>query len=405
MVDVDKIFDKVQESYDKKNYDYAADLSKQVLDFKPDHANARTILRSSTIKSYEIKGGVPTGFKAVLSGFIPMTKMFFYGIFGKKTIDVANTCELYLAKNPMSIWGRYRLASVLQNMGYVDSAIQEFEGLVNLKLNHVNALKALGELHKEKKDIKTAMNYYRQVFALNPSDLDTPRALKDLAALTTIEKGGWANARSSRDVIRDKDKAVALEKSSQTAKGSNVDSEIDRLREIVSQDSNNPKNLVSLKKIGELYIQKKDYKKAHDVYQEALKLTPSDATLSMRIGDIKLLSYDVELSKLQKELVKNSTDQNLRSKIVKIKTDRMKFKIEEYTRRVKAHPTDMGLHFQLGIALFLSGKTDEAIAEFQNSARDPKRRIQSYRYLGESFSRKKLYVVSGRASSQLCRKQ
>ncbi|MBI4833229.1 MAG: tetratricopeptide repeat protein [Planctomycetes bacterium] len=394
MVDIDKIFSKAQEAFDKKNYDYAIDLSKHILEMDPSHAEARYIIRASIVKSYEIKtGSIPNGTGAALSAFIPMVKLFFYGLLNKKTLDVINTCEAYLAKNPISIWGRTRLASVLYQMNYVDSAIREYEGIIGLAPDHLPSLKALGELYRSKEDVKKAMECYRKVFSLNPSDPDAPRAMKDLAALTTIERGGWATAKSSRDVIKDRDKAVELEKAGQLVKG-DVDGEIKRLEAIIDENPDSPQNIVSLKKIGELYIQKKKYDKALETYQKAAKISPSDGMLAMRIGDIKIMNFDKEIAQLQKEATMNPDNQALKTKADALKAEKRKFQIEEYRSRVKAHPTDMTLHFQLATALYAAGEIDEAITEFQMAARDPKRRVASYRYLGEAFIRKKHYDLA-----------
>lgn len=395
MIDTEKLFIKTQEAFDKKNYDYAIDLAKNILEVSPEHAQARQILRTSTLRSYEIKGGIPSGFKAVLAGFIPLVKIFFFSILGKKSVKAIATCEEYLAKNPMSIWGRTKLANLLQQMSYLEAAIAEYEGIVTLNATHLISLKALGELYRAKQDIPKANEYYKKAFSLNPADNESARALKDLAALTTIQKGGWAGAKSSRDVIKDKAKAVELEKASQLSKGAGeVDDELKQLEATIQHDPTNPQNVPTFKKIGELYIQKKQYKKAESVYQQAFKLAPSDGTISMRLGDIKMMLYEQELSRLQKEFTTHPTNQSLKSQIENLKAERRKFQIEEYRRRVQLHPTDMNLHFQLGVALYNAGQIDEAIAEFQDSTRDPRRRVESHKYLGLSFSQKHLYDMA-----------
>ena len=61
------------------------------------------------------------------------------------------------------------------------------------------------------------------------------------------------------------------------------------------------------------------------------------------------------------------------------------FLVEEYQARVAAHPTELALHFQLGKALYANGDIDGAIAEFQQTVKDPRRKIESLVSLGNCF--------------------
>jgi tetratricopeptide (TPR) repeat protein len=56
----------------------------------------------------------------------------------------------------------------------------------------------------------------------------------------------------------------------------------------------------------------------------------------------------------------------------------------------------MGLRYELGRAYYQAGPAfvDKAIAEFQQSVRDPKKKADSHLYLGMCFQRKKLYDMA-----------
>lgn len=394
MMDINNLFSKVQEAFDKKNYDYTIEAARNLLEIKPDHAQTRQLLRTSTLKKYEVTGKIPSGIIASLSAFIPMVKIAFLGLISSKSHQIINAYEDYLAKNPASIWARYKLAKLFEVIKYTDSAIQEYEGIITIAPQHLDSLKGLGELYREKQNVIKATEYYKKIILLVPSDRETAKALKDMAAMTTIEKGGWSTAQSVRDVIRDKTKSSELEKSSQFIKSNDIDKEIALLQTTIRENPSNPQNIVTLKKIGELYIQKNDYKNALDIYQQISKSNPADASAIIRLGDIKIMVFDYEILRLQKELAATPNTKELHTKIASLKSERDRFKIEEYRRRVKAYPTDMNMHFQLGVTLYLTGQIDEAIKEFQNSVRDPKRRLDSYKYLGESFSKKGLHDLA-----------
>lgn len=395
MLDIEKLSQKCQEAFDKRNYDYAIDLAKQILEVSPENPRVRQILRNSVIENYKLKEGfVPTGIKASLRSFLPLIKIIFSSIVSKNPLKLIGAYEEYLAKNPMSIKARTKLATLLKNMKFIDSAIGEFEGVLSIDPRNVSAAKALGELYQTKLDIPKAQHYYKMVLSLDPTDLDAPRALKDLAAITTIQEGGWASARTSRDLIRDKTKAVELEKESQLIKDAEIDNEIERLQNLVKQNPENIQNVTYLKKIGELYLRKNDFTSALEAYRQAFLLNPSDGQLTLKIGDIHLARYDMEIHQLQQELAKNPGNSILAQQLTAKRQEKLKFQIEEFQRRIKMYPTDMSLHFQLGLAYYSSGQIDEAITEFQTAVRDPKRRIDSYNQLGKCFLVKKHYDLA-----------
>ena len=76
----------------------------------------------------------------------------------------------------------------------------------------------------------------------------------------------------------------------------------------------------------------------------------------------------------------------------KVKLDQLtemldKYEIEAFRRRVKLHPEDAKLHYELGVILARTGEHDEAIAEFQQAraSTDPALKIQALYQMGLSF--------------------
>ena len=57
--------------------------------------------------------------------------------------------------------------------------------------------------------------------------------------------------------------------------------------------------------------------------------------------------------------------------------------------QAKAQPTNYGLRFKLGMALYQGGRFNEAISEFQTAVKDPQKKLQAYVYMGQAFLNKK----------------
>jgi tetratricopeptide (TPR) repeat protein len=85
---------------------------------------------------------------------------------------------------------------------------------------------------------------------------------------------------------------------------------------------------------------------------------------------------------------------NADPKLTELKSNRSKFLVQSYQRRVADRPTDMGLRFELGKGYYVSGENDKAIAEFQQAVKDPKRKRESHIYLGMAFQRKRLFDMA-----------
>ncbi|MFH0888138.1 MAG: hypothetical protein V1871_02895 [Planctomycetota bacterium] len=393
MMNTDKLIDKVQESFNKRNYDYAIDLSRQILELNPENPIARKILRSSLVGKYELQGSRPSAILAFIVGFIPIIKINIFSIL-KKYDRVLQAGEEFLSKNPFSIWGRFVVAKSLQQLNYIDSAIEEFELLNDLKPSNIKTLKLLGNLCYLKKDTKKATQYYQMALSLQPADLEITRSLKDLSALGMLHEGGWSNAKSSRDIVKNTSNSKELERESQMVKDSEIPQEIERLNNIIKQDPNNPENVKYLKKIGELYIREKDFLSALKVYEQAFKLAPSDGSLSTKIGDIKLWVFDGKIKEAQQKLTAEPNNQALKDTLIKIKDEKKNFQINECQRRVKLYPTNLLFKYQLGCAFYDAKLFDEATAEFQSSLRDHKLKIDSLNHLGLCFIAKKHFDMA-----------
>ncbi|MDI6732414.1 MAG: tetratricopeptide repeat protein [Planctomycetota bacterium] len=393
MIDTEKLSNKAQEAFDKRNYDYAIDLTRQILELNPSDSQARKILRSSLVKKCEVQKSQPSPYISFIIGFISVVKVLLFSLL-KKYDRVLQSGEEFLSKNPFSLWGRYAVGNSLEQLNYVDSAIEEFESLLTLNPSDIRAMKSLGRLYRNRKDMKKSVHYYQMVLSLKPTDMETGRALKDLAALTTLHEGGWSSAKSSRDIVKDTTTAQQLERESQFVKDSEIPQEINRLNDTINQNPSNPENVKYYKKIGELQTRIKDYNGAIATYEEAIKLAPSDASISMKVGDIKILLFDEKIKEIQQKLKAEPANQSLRDSLGKIQQERNNFRIEENQQRVKLYPTNLSYRYQLGKALFDAKHYDQATAEFQASLRDYKLKIDSLNYLGLCFIAKKHFDLA-----------
>jgi hypothetical protein len=109
---------------------------------------------------------------------------------------------------------------------------------------------------------------------------------------------------------------------------------------------------------------------------------------------VKLKRYDDTIKKLE-DAAKKSGDDATKEKLAKAKKQKTAFAIEEYRRRVDAHPTEAGIRFELGNALYENDEIDEAIKQLQQAKTDPRRKAEAGFLLGQCFGvKKKIYALA-----------
>ncbi|KAF0243537.1 MAG: hypothetical protein FD180_3321 [Planctomycetota bacterium] len=386
MADVDKLFEKGSEAFNKKNWDYAIEIFKSICTMDPNHVKSRQALRMTAIHRCNTTG-FPGKMSSSLKGGAAQAQISMAKAPDKK-ISLA---QEYLCNDPMHVAVRVALGNALKDGNFTDGAITEFEHVLQNDGNHKIAMKALGDLHHQKGDTKKAIEYYSKVQQIDPTDREVTSGLKNLLALNTIKVGNMENRKDFRDSLKDKEGSSRAEQDKHGMKtGAEVDEEISRLNAQVAADPTNPVMAKTLKKMAEMQKKKKDYDAAVATLERAKALDPADGTIKMKIGDIKVEKLDIKVAAAKAAANGDVNDPAFKAAY----TERVKFWVEECLRRTKDHPTDMTLKYELGRAYFAAGMIDPAVGEFQHTIKDPKRKIDSMTYLGRCFNQKKIYDLA-----------
>jgi tetratricopeptide (TPR) repeat protein len=378
-MDVEKLYERASDALKRGNHDYAKELFLQVLTYNPDHAHARKGLLTAIMSKFQEKGAPSKVTTAILStktsGQISLNKNN-----PKKVMEIAQN---HLLKDPENYKIRTSLASALLEMGYKDGAIAELESALEFRRDYVPAIKLLGGLYFEKRMLKEAEQILQIGRSCAPEDREIAKMLRDVAAASSMQ-AGFEEAKSYRDLIKDKERAEELERRTHLIKTKEeIQRELDRLKLEVEQ---NPSDVKNIKRLADFYFDRlKDYNSAKEWYKRASELNPVDSSYKNRYDDCIIRLYDAQIERLQK-----TGD----PKLAEIKKNKLLFEINSFERRVTEMPTDMGLRFELGKRYYLAGKIDSAIAQFQQSVKDPKRKVDSCLYLGICFRHKTLYDLA-----------
>ncbi|RME74500.1 MAG: tetratricopeptide repeat protein [Planctomycetota bacterium] len=361
----------------------------QALTIDPDDSEARKELRATQIKRNQVLG---SGGLAALKGLMPKIKMGIYKAM-KKWDECIRECESYLAIDPKNKAALQTLGEACSQAGYFHSAILAYEDLVELDKQDVKAYKELGFLYCDIEDFKTATQYFEKAKKLAPQDGEIHKILRDIAAKgaeSQMQDGLAKGEGSFRGIVKDQKTAKKLMKKNQKLRTKeDILEAIEYAKEEIEEEPI-PKNYRNL---AELYIRLKDYAKAEEAYNKALEIDPRDVPSINGKAELQILQFDEMIQKLNKKL-KESPSPELKQKLKKIKAQKLEFCIQEWDRRVKDQPTNLGLKYEYGNYLLKGGKVDEAIAQFQRALKDPKREIDTHIKLGQCFEKKKKYDLA-----------
>jgi tetratricopeptide (TPR) repeat protein len=384
MADIDALYKRAEEAFQKRSYDYARDLFLQILVLDLDHANARKALKGTLIRKFQEAGATSKIRLIAMKGQFEIQLKT-----TKDALKKIELCQNYLKDDPTNSKVRGVLAESLYTLGHNNAAAAEAEMAFADDTANLSAAKVMVAAYKNTGKVKEAQTILERLQSQVKEDRDLEKLQRDLAAMQTMN-AGFTDAGGGKDgfrkVIKDSAKAEDLERDHRL-----IQSEAElvaAIEKLEAEMAENPTDARIPKRIGDLFFEKKkDYVGARDWYKKASQLAPQDSVLRDKVDDCQIRLHDLQ--------VEGATKAN-DPKLNELKGVRLKFLIQSFERRVQDRPTDMGLRLELGKAYYKAGPsfTDKAIGEFQQSVKDPKKKADSHLYLGLSFQRKKMFDMA-----------
>jgi tetratricopeptide (TPR) repeat protein len=130
--------------------------------------------------------------------------------------------------------------------------------------------------------------------------------------------------------------------------------------------------------------------------RRAVELDPANYELSVRVGDMELSVFKRAYKAAKDALTAAPADAAVKSAHDAAYQALMDASLKEYRRRVQDHPLDLVERFRLGQWLLQSGKVDEALAEFQQTVRDPSRKVDSLLLQAKCFEQKNIMNLAAK---------
>jgi tetratricopeptide (TPR) repeat protein len=200
-----------------------------------------------------------------------------------------------------------------------------------------------------------------------------------------MKSGGWTQAESYRDLIKDKEVAISLEQQSRIRlTGESLDQQI---AETFARHKAEPANVDFARRLGALNEQKEDLEAAIVWYQYAADLTKSaDTGLVRKASDLKIKSLERQIAAHEEFLTAHEAGHELHAKkseeLKAAKAKRAEILVKDARERVARNPTDLQLRFELGEHLVNAGHFREAVPELQRARQNPHARLKAMNLLG-----------------------
>jgi tetratricopeptide (TPR) repeat protein len=266
---------KASSAIEQRNFGYAVSLLQAVLKETPEFLLGRQYLRRAALANTKAGKG---GFFKGLSG-AGLSVMKAQGLLKKDPRAALITAEEILEKDPHNLQANGLLRDAALLAGMPETALFALETMRDASPKEPKILHELARGYAQNGMPERAVEIYNRLVELHPGDLEAIRRGKDAAAQASMNQGGWNDATSYRDVLKNKEEAISLEQQSRFTKSAEM---IDQgLAELSARYHENQRDLDVVRRIADLYEQKEDFAAALEWYQYAVPGYPSPTKVAI----------------------------------------------------------------------------------------------------------------------------
>jgi tetratricopeptide (TPR) repeat protein len=293
-----------------------------------------------------------------------------------------------LEKEPNHRQANLALKEAAVAAGWPEIGVFALRTLLEENPRDVKLLHELGQLYHQTGQSEEEVEVYNRITEIDPLDAAALRLGKDASARASMSTGGWAQAESYRELIKDKDVAISLEQQSRMQlTGEALDQQI---AELQGRQRAEPQNIDLARRLGSLCEQKDDIESAIKWYQRAVELTGrTDSALIRKVSSLKMRGAERDIAAHEEFLADHTKKDAVHAKkseeLQAAKKNRAGILIEETKKRLERNPTDLQLRFELGEHFVNAQQFREAVPELQRARQNPNARLKAMNLLGVCY--------------------
>jgi tetratricopeptide (TPR) repeat protein len=366
-----------------RNFDYAISLLQRILKQEPEFLTGRQLLRRAEVTKH--KAEKRAFFHISTSAIATMKAQRELKRDPRRAVEMI---EKILEDEPYNRQANLVLKQAALAAGWPEIAVFALQTLLEEKARDTKILHELCRLHHELGESDKEVENYNRITEIDPLDAEAARRGKDASARASMKTGGWTQAESYRDLIKDKEAAVSLEQQGRLVLAD--ESLEQQIEETFARHQAEPHSVDFARKLGALYALKEDVENAIAWYQYAADLTnSSDPGIAQKISDLHRKRSEREIAEREKFLARHGAQDQLfaeRSEALFLaKKKHAELLMDDARKRSERNPTDLQLRFELGEHLFHAGRFREALPELQRARQNPNARLKSMNLLGRCY--------------------
>jgi tetratricopeptide (TPR) repeat protein len=366
-----------------RNFHYAISLLQALLKQEPEFLTGRQLLRRAEVTKH--KAGRRALFNISTSAISIVKAQRELKNNPRRAVELI---EKVLEEEPYNRQANLVLKQAAVAAGWPEIGVFALQTLLEEKANDTRILHELGRLYHELGDSEKEVEVYHKITEIDPADAEANRLGKDASARASMKTGGWTQAESYRDLIKDKEGAASLEQQGRLVPAE--ESLEEQIEEAFARHQAEPHNLDLARKLGALYTQKNDLENAVAWYQYAANLTgnrdPGDA---QKISDLRRKQSEREIAEHAEFLANHGPQDPLfadrSAALLLAKKARAELLIDDARKRFERNPADLQLRFELGEHLYHAGRFRETLPELQRARQNPNARLKSMNLLGRCY--------------------
>jgi tetratricopeptide (TPR) repeat protein len=374
---------KAMAAVELRNFGYAISLLQGILKQEPQFLTGRQLLRRAEVAKQ--KSGKKSFFNISTA---PIAVMKAQREVKKVPQRAMEMIEKVLEEEPYNRRANLTLKEAAVAAGWPEIGVFALRTLLEENPRDLKLLHELGQLYHQTGQSEEEVEIYNRITEIDPLDAAALRLGKDASARASMSTGGWTQAESYRELIKDKDVALSLEQQNRMQlTGEALDQQIAQLQ---ARQQAEPQNVDLARRLGTLSEQKDDIESAIKWYQQALDLTGGrDAALIRRVSDLKMRGAEREIAAHEEFLAGHPKEDAVHAKKTEelraARKKRAGILIEETKKQLERNPTDLQLRFELGENLVNAQRFREAVPELQRARQNPNARLKAMNLLGVCY--------------------
>jgi tetratricopeptide (TPR) repeat protein len=366
-----------------RNFGYAISLLQGILRQEPEFMTGRQLLRRTEVTKH--KATKKTFFNISTAPIAVMKAQREVKKDPKRAMEMV---EKVLEDEPYSRQANLVLKEAAIVAGWPEIGVFALCTLLEEHPRDVKLLHELGRLYHEMGLSNEEVEVYNKIIDIEPLDSEALKLGKDASARASMTSGGWTQAESYRDLIKDKGVAEALEQQGRMkSTGESLDQAI---AETYERHQTEPQNVDLARMLGSLNEEKGDVESAIAWYQYTVDLTNgTDAGLARKVSDLKMRRTDFAITELEEFLAQHGPGgEGYAERLAELdqaRKTRAELVVEDARKRLDRNPTDLQLRFELGEQLVVAGQYREALPELQRARQNPNARLKAMNLLGHCY--------------------